>query len=143
MQARDDKFVSFTDGKALFNELLYLAESTKEVHLDRSDSSDSSESGAIQAVYGVMKRAFKSYTEVLPLRFSGNLAKRKNRSGHGACDSVKQKAISATHIATDVKSAEFVEIIGGHCTGFLMANQILPNAVMSSLERLRKKTASA
>lgn len=145
VQARNDNFVSFTDGKALFSELLYLAEGTKEVHLDRSDSSDSSESGAIQAVYGAMKRALNSYTDLLSS--SGPMTERKTRSSshscEAACDSAQQNRMSKTHFSTDVRSAEFVEIIGGHCTGFLMANHLLPNAVMSSLDRLRKKTASA
>lgn len=76
MQARDDGFVSFSDGKTMFSELLYLAEGTQHV------------------------------------------------------------------LSHPSHSAEFVEIAGGHLTGFLRCRSLLPGAVLASLDTLRKKTAA-
>jgi hypothetical protein len=156
MQARDDAFVSFSDGKKMFNELLYLAEGATDIPFDCCDSdSDSSDSGAIQAVYGAMKRALNSYTNMLsstnPPSKLQKLSKGFSKThelavtdGAQRTSTLEQKLKQhAKAIASDVRSAEFVEILGGHCTGFLWCNSVLPDAIIKSLDRLRKKTASA
>ena len=43
--------------------------------------------------------------------------------------------------ALDVQSSELRHISGGHCTGFVQAPRIMPDAVMTALERLRAKHA--
>lgn len=150
MQARDDGFVSFSDGKIMFSELLYLAEGVKDAGgLPRSDSfssSESSDSGRIQAMYGVVKRTLNSATDLLSatVTLSKKSSKKcENSSEKVASDCTQQRKLQAKSMASMVKSAEFVELAGGHCTGFLRCNALLPDAIMKSLDRLRKKTAAA
>lgn len=85
MQARDDDFVPFKEGKALYDSLLHLSEGS----LENTEGSSSTQ-------------------------------------GSGAA-------------AEDVQSSELVVISGGHCTGFLMAASIMPQAVLTAMQRLRAK----
>jgi hypothetical protein len=159
VQARDDAFVSFSDGKAMFSELLYLSEGIADVRLDNCDSdSDCSESGGIQAVYGAMRgameRAFSSYSDMLtctsPPSRPPKVSKRLSETDEVTVrDKTRRKRAGALMRKQQVKaaacaarSAELVEIVGGHCTGFLRCNSLLPDAILKSLERLRAKTAS-
>lgn len=130
----------------MFNELLYLAEGIKDIHLHRSDSDDSFDGGGIQAVYGAMKRALNSYTDLL--NSTGSPSKKSSKKDLrtldvAASDRVLRSKKQAKAMASTVKSSEFVEIAGGHCTGFLRCNSLLPDAILTSLDRLRKKTAAA
>lgn len=155
MQARHDSFVSFSDGKTIFNELLYLAEGLQHVQLQRSDSTESSDSGGIEsdstessdsggieAVYGAMRRALHSYTDLfgLPGTFADTVS---GKPPKGVSDSVLSGKKNSNSMVCDLQSAEFVEIAGGHCTGFVRCGALLPDAVLSSLDRLREKAAAA
>lgn len=43
--------------------------------------------------------------------------------------------------AADVQSSELKLISGGHCTGFIQAKRVMPDVVMTALDRLRTKHA--
>jgi hypothetical protein len=43
--------------------------------------------------------------------------------------------------ASEVTDAEMVEVIGGHCTGFVMCRMLVPAAVLMALDRLKRKAA--
>ena len=83
LQARDDDFVPYKEGKALYDTLLHLTE--------------------------------------------------------GALDNTEGRAVGSGKVESEVQSSELVTISGGHCTGFMRAPSIMPDAVVVALERLRAK----
>ena len=83
LQARDDDFVPYKEGKALYETLLHLVE--------------------------------------------------------GSVESTEGSSVGSGKVDSEVQSSKLVTISGGHCTGFLQALTLMPNAVLTALERLRAK----